>query len=76
MRFVHAFRSPVLALIRFYQSNLSTRIASRRCRFQPSCSEYAYEAVSRYGVLRGGLMAYQRIARCNPAHPAGADPVP
>ena len=76
MRFAQAFRSPVLALIRFYQNNVSAHIASRRCRFEPSCSEYAYEAVARHGVLRGGLLTYRRMARCNPAHAAGLDPVP
>ncbi|RLB95232.1 MAG: membrane protein insertion efficiency factor YidD [Deltaproteobacteria bacterium] len=46
------------------------------CRFTPTCSQYAYEAVSRYGAVRGGLMAFKRLLRCHPFHPGGYDPVP
>lgn len=46
------------------------------CRFYPSCSEYADEALARHGVLRGGWLAAKRLCRCGPWHPGGCDPVP
>ncbi len=46
------------------------------CRFQPTCSEYALEAVTRFGVFKGGLLAVRRLARCNPFFKGGFDPVP
>ena len=46
------------------------------CRFQPTCSQYALEAISTYGVLKGGWLAMSRILRCHPFHPGGYDPIP
>ncbi len=63
-----------LGAIRLYQLTLS-RILPPACRFYPSCSQYAYEAISRYGVIRGGWLAVGRICRCHPFNPGGYDPV-
>jgi putative membrane protein insertion efficiency factor len=65
----------VLGLIRFYQRFISPLLPPS-CRFEPSCSQYGYQAIERYGVLRGGWLALKRIARCHPFHPGGYDPVP
>lgn len=64
-----------LAAIRFYQRRISPGIAPA-CRFQPTCSEYAYEAIDRFGALRGIPMAAWRVLRCNPLNDGGLDPVP
>lgn len=64
-----------LFLIKAYQYILSP-IIGRDCRFVPSCSEYAYQAVAKYGALTGSLMAIKRVLRCHPFHPGGYDPVP
>ena len=68
-------RPVALLLIRVYQWTLSPLLGPR-CRFYPSCSHYAGTAIERYGVLRGGLLAAARLARCHPFHPGGFDPVP
>lgn len=65
----------ILGFIRLYQNTVS-RALPPTCRFVPSCSEYAYQAIERYGVIKGGWMAIKRIARCHPFHPGGYDPVP
>ena len=65
----------LLGLIRLYQCTLSPLLPPA-CRFEPSCSQYAYEAITRYGAWRGGGLALKRLARCQPFHPGGYDPVP
>ncbi len=64
-----------LLLIRLYQNTLS-RVLPPSCRFTPSCSVYGYQAIEKYGFLKGGWMAIKRIGRCNPFNPGGYDPVP
>lgn len=65
----------MLVLIRIYQYLLSPWVG-QHCRFHPTCSEYAREAVEYHGALRGGWLAARRLARCHPWHPGGLDPVP
>ena len=65
----------LLGLIRFYQYALSPMLPPR-CRYQPTCSQYAIEAVRKYGVLKGGWLAAKRIGRCHPWGGSGYDPVP
>jgi uncharacterized protein len=62
-------------LIRLYQWTVSPLLGAR-CRFHPSCSQYAHEALLRFGLLPGGWLALKRVARCHPLHPGGFDPVP
>jgi uncharacterized protein len=68
-------RRPALWLIRGYQRCLSPLLPPS-CRFVPSCSEYGYQAIEKYGIIRGGAMAAWRIMRCNPFCKGGFDPVP
>lgn len=68
-------RKLVWWMIRGYQLTLSS-FMGRQCRFEPSCSHYAQEAVMRFGVVRGGWLAVKRIARCGPFGGSGFDPVP
>jgi len=64
-----------VAAIRFYQRWISPYLPPS-CRFYPSCSEYAAQAVVRHGLLRGAWLALRRVLRCHPFHPGGYDPVP
>ena len=64
----------VLWLLSFYKRAISPQLPPS-CRFQPTCSEYAYEAVEKYGILKGGRLAIWRILRCNPFGGSGYDPV-
>lgn len=72
----------VLKLIRFYQKWISLDkgilfkwMGVKVCRYEPSCSEYAYQAVSKYGLVKGGFLGTYRILRCNPLSKGGHDPV-
>lgn len=65
----------ILRMIPFYQTAMSP-LFPPRCRYIPTCSEYALQAVEKYGPLRGGFLALRRLLRCNPFHKGGYDPVP
>ncbi len=64
-----------LALIRLYQMSLSQVLPSS-CRFIPTCSQYTYEAIEKYGFFKGVWLGTRRIASCHPFNPGGYDPVP
>ncbi|KAB2927162.1 MAG: membrane protein insertion efficiency factor YidD [Candidatus Contendobacter sp.] len=68
-------RALLIALIGGYQWFISPLLGNH-CRFYPSCSQYAREAIERHGVLRGAWLAIRRVACCHPWHPGGIDPVP
>ncbi|NWJ47379.1 MAG: membrane protein insertion efficiency factor YidD [Chloroflexi bacterium] len=68
-------RYAFLGIIRLYQLTFSRLIPSGTCRFYPSCSHYGYEAVRKYGTLKGGWMAITRVLRCNPFNMGGYDPI-
>jgi len=61
--------------IRIYQILVSPRLG-KNCRFQPTCSAYAHEAIGRFGAVRGTVLTAKRLARCHPLSPGGYDPVP
>lgn len=65
----------LLWLIRFYRVSISP-MHPPCCRFTPTCSQYAMEAVEKYGAIKGGYLALRRILRCHPFHKGGYDPVP
>ena len=66
----------LLSLIRFYQRHISPALP-RRCRFTPTCSQYAVEAIEKYGALKGGFLAFRRFMRCHPFYKGDPyDPVP
>ncbi len=65
----------IIKAIRFYQRKISPLFLPR-CRYYPTCSQYAVEAVERHGVIKGSLLAIARLLRCNPLFPGGYDPVP
>ena len=67
-------RIPLL-LIRGYQRGISPLLPPS-CRFVPSCSDYGYQAIEKYGIIRGGAMTVWRVLRCNPFNKGGYDPVP
>jgi len=65
----------VLGVIKAYQWTVSPLLGPA-CRFYPSCSEYAHEAIQRHGMIAGSVLAVKRVLRCHPWHPGGVDPVP
>ncbi len=66
---------PLVGIVRVYQ-RLVSPLLPPSCRFYPSCSAYAVEALTRHGAVRGSWLAARRLARCHPFHPGGLDPVP
>ena len=72
-------RALMIGLVRLYQrlvSPLLNLVAGPRCRFHPTCSAYAVQALERHGVVRGSVLAARRIVRCHPLNEGGFDPVP
>ena len=66
----------LIAAIRLYRRWLGPLKGTPSCRFHPTCSAYALEAVERHGAVRGAVLAVRRILKCHPFHPGGFDPVP
>ena len=66
----------MICMIRWYQKYSSPLKRFSRCIYTPTCSQYAIEAITKYGALKGGWMAFKRILRCNPFAKGGYDPVP
>jgi uncharacterized protein len=69
-------RLPLLAAIKLYQNTISRALPEGTCRFYPTCSHYSYQAIYKYGAIKGTGMAVWRVMRCNPFNPGGYDPVP
>ena len=68
-------RLPLLAMIRLYQMTISRGLPENTCRFYPTCSHYGYQAIYKYGAIKGSIMAAWRVLRCNPFSEGGFDPV-
>jgi len=66
----------LLVFIRIYQKIVSPALPANTCRFYPSCSHYSYQAIYKFGAIKGTWLAVYRILRCNPFNPGGYDPVP
>ena len=74
-RDLNVIKRVTLAMLRFYRRSISP-LFPPSCRFTPSCSLYVFEAIDRYGVMKGGFLGVKRILRCHPLNPGGYDPVP
>jgi len=72
---VRLAQNAAMGLIRVYQWTIGPALPPA-CRFQPTCSRYAYQAIERYGVFKGGWLTLKRLARCQPFGGSGYDPVP
>ena len=72
--FVNLIKTFLISLIRFYQLCISPLLGNN-CRYYPTCSQYAIEAIEKKGIIRGSWMAVKRICRCHPWHTGGYDPV-
>ncbi|HHT97592.1 MAG TPA: membrane protein insertion efficiency factor YidD [Clostridiales bacterium] len=66
----------IISLIKFYKKNISPLKRISSCRFTPTCSSYAIEAIEKYGVIKGSYLSIKRILRCHPFNRGGYDPVP
>jgi putative membrane protein insertion efficiency factor len=68
----------ILSIIRLYQKtgNLRNVFSKGTCRFQPTCAQYLYEAIERYGIMKGIVLGVKRIAKCHPWSKGGIDPIP
>ena len=75
-RLRNAVKKAMIFLIRTYQLTLSPRFSHGSCRYIPTCSQYAIDAIEIHGIFKGSLMALGRIMRCNPFFKGGFDPVP
>ena len=65
----------ILSLIKFYQLYIS-KFFGKKCRFYPTCSAYTYQAIEKYGVIKGIYLGIKRIVKCHPFHPGGIDFLP
>ena len=72
--FMNLIKTFMISLIRFYQLCISPLLGNN-CRYYPTCSQYAIEAIEKKGIIRGSWMAVKRICRCHPWHAGGYDPV-
>jgi len=68
-------KTVLIFLLKVYKKGISPYLAPS-CRFTPTCSEYAMEALNRFGVLKGGWLAFKRLLKCHPFHLGGSDPLP
>ena len=66
----------LIAMVKLYRRYISPLKRTPTCRFTPTCSEYALEALQRHGAIKGGYLAVRRILKCHPFHEGGFDPVP
>jgi putative membrane protein insertion efficiency factor len=69
------FTLPLITIIRFYRFAISL-LLGHCCRFEPTCSTYAIEAITTYGCFKGAILALRRLSRCHPWHAGGVDPIP